>query len=100
MPMIIPARTWRLDRLPAPPRRGTRLDRLIARLRTPEQVQAWLNRLPSNWGRRGETSSTLPVALRRGSAHCLEAALAAATILEHHGLPPILLDIESVDGLD
>ena len=33
-------------------------------------------------------------------ANCLEAALAAATIMEQHGHPPLLLDLESVDGLD
>ena len=40
------------------------------------------------------------VVARRRSAHCLEAALAAACILEHHGLPPLLLDMESRDRLD
>ncbi|NIR41538.1 MAG: hypothetical protein GWN73_00765 [Actinobacteria bacterium] len=38
--------------------------------------------------------------MRTGSAHCLEAALAAATILECHGYPPLLLDLESRDRLD
>ena len=34
------------------------------------------------------------------TAHCLEAALAAATILEQHGYPPLVLSFESVDELD
>ena len=38
--------------------------------------------------------------VRRRTAHCLEAALAAATVLEHHGFPPLLLDLESQDNLD
>jgi len=38
--------------------------------------------------------------VRHGKAHCLEAALAAATILEQHGYPPLLLDLESQDALD
>jgi hypothetical protein len=33
-------------------------------------------------------------------AHCLEGALTAATILEQHGYPPLLLDFESQDKLD
>ena len=37
---------------------------------------------------------------KRNEAHCLEAAVAAAVILEQHGYPPLLLDIESVDLLD
>lgn len=77
-----------------------RVRRLIRRLRTPERVQDWLDRLPYNWERRAETLFTLPRVVRRGTAHCLEAALAAAAILEHHGHPPILMDLESVDQLD
>lgn len=74
--------------------------RLVARLRTPEQVQRWLNGLPYNWERRGETARTFRGVVGHGEAHCLEAALSAATILEQHGLPPVLLDIESTDRLD
>jgi hypothetical protein len=33
-------------------------------------------------------------------AHCIEAALSAATVLEQHGHPPLLLDLESQDQLD
>ena len=32
--------------------------------------------------------------------HCLEAALAAAVILERHGYPPLVLSFESIDHLD
>ncbi len=38
--------------------------------------------------------------MRRGTAHCLEAALSAAVVLEQHGFPPLLLSFESIDGLD
>jgi hypothetical protein len=74
--------------------------RLIARLRTPEQVQRWLNRLPYNREHRGETLRTLHGVMRHRNVHCLEAALAAATILEQHGYPPLIMDLESVDKLD
>jgi hypothetical protein len=33
-------------------------------------------------------------------AHCMEAALAAAVILEQHGWPPLVLSFESIDELD
>lgn len=72
----------------------------MERLRTPEAVQAWLNRLPYNWERRGETARTLRGVVRHGSAHCLEAALSAATLLERRGHPPLLMDLESTDRLD
>lgn len=73
---------------------------LIARLDTPERVQAWLDRLPYNWERKGETARSFRGVLRHRTAHCLEAALAAAAILEQHGFPPLVVDIESTDLLD
>lgn len=79
----------------------TRRERLvIQRLRTPELVQAWLRSMPYNHEEHGETLRTFRTVARLGTAHCLEAALAAATILEQHGLPPLLLDMESIDDLD
>jgi hypothetical protein len=38
--------------------------------------------------------------VRRRTAHCLEAAMAAAAILEQHDYPPLLLSLESKDLLD
>ena len=34
------------------------------------------------------------------TAHCLEAALSAAVILEQHGYPPLVLSFEYIDELD
>ena len=85
-----------------PPRwRCTHAERaLIARLRTPAAVQAWLNALPYNTEQGGETLRTFRGVVTRGTAHCLEAALVAAVCLEQHGCPPLLLSFESVDRLD
>src|SRR5688500_2468358 len=74
--------------------------RLIARLRTPAAVQAWLNALPYNTERGGETLRTFRGVVRTHKAHCLEAALSAAVILEQHGYPPLVLSFESIDLLD
>jgi len=74
--------------------------RIIEPLTTPYKVQRFLNRLPYNSEKGGETLSSFRTLIRRGSAHCLEAALAAAVILEQHGHPPLLLDLESTDDLD
>lgn len=85
-----------------PPREAfTRREReVINRCRTPRQVQAFLRSLPYNWERNGETLRTLRGVVRYWEAHCLEGALAAAAIMEQHGYPPLLLDIESRDKLD
>ena len=73
---------------------------LVQRLRTPKQVQDWLKALPYNREEDGETLRTFRQVVRHGRAHCLEGALCAATILEQHGYPPLLLDLESRDKLD
>jgi hypothetical protein len=74
--------------------------RLIRRLRTPSDVQRFLNELPYNAETRGETLRSFREVVRHRKAHCAEAALFAATILEQHGYPPLLLSIESADLLD
>lgn len=74
--------------------------RLIARLRTPDAVQGWLNALPYNTERGAETLRSFRGVVRTGTAHCLEAALAAAVILEQHRFPPLVLSFESIDLLD
>jgi hypothetical protein len=73
---------------------------LVARLRTPRAVQRWLRSLPYNWEKGGETLRSFRSVARLRTAHCLEAALAAACVLEPHGYPPLLLSFESQDGLD
>src|ERR1700674_797340 len=73
---------------------------IIQKFRTPKQAQAFLRSLPYNWEKEGETLRTFRGVVQHWSAHCLEAALTAATILEQHGYPPLFLDLESRDGLD
>ena len=74
--------------------------RLLRRLDTPRKVHRWLRALPYNREVRGETLRTFRTVRRLNTAHCLEAALTAAAILEQHGYPPLLLDLESWDDLD
>ena len=58
--------------------------------RTPARVQRFLSRMPYNWERCGATLRSFREVVRRGEAHCLEAALAAAVILEQHAYPPLV----------
>jgi hypothetical protein len=76
--------------------------RLVRALRTPRDVQAFLNALPYN-----TEPPPLPATLRsfrgvvrEGTANCLEAAISAAVLLEQHGHPPTVMSLESIDGLD
>jgi hypothetical protein len=86
-----------------PPARGAFKARewaVVRSHRTPESVQKFLNGLSYNREKDGETLRSFRGVIARGEVHCLEAALAAAVILEQHGFPPLLLDLESLDNLD
>jgi hypothetical protein len=73
---------------------------IIRSHRTPLAVQRFLNALPYNHERPKETLRSFRSVIAAGTAHCLEAAITAAVILEQHGYPPLLLSLESVDLLD
>jgi len=85
---------------PAPGAFTAAEQRVIRRLKTPAAVQHFLNELPYNKELSGETLRSFRGVIRHGTAHCLEAALSAAVILEQHGYPPLVLSFESIDHLD
>jgi len=76
--------------------------RLIRRLDAPSAVQHFLNELPYNTepppGR--ATLRSFRGVVHHHTAHCLEAAITAAVVLEQHGYPPLVMSLESVDELD
>jgi hypothetical protein len=74
--------------------------KVVERLNTPARVQRFFSGMPYNWERRGGTLRSFREVIKRNEVHCLEAAVGAAVILEQHGYPPLLLDIESQDLLD
>lgn len=74
--------------------------RLLQRLNTPLKVQRYFSSLPYNREPDGPSMRSFRELIKHGEAHCLEAAVAAAVILEQHGYAPLLLDLESHDLLD
>ena len=74
--------------------------KLIRRLNNPFKVQRFFSSLPYNWEKDGPTTRSFRELVKRKEAHCLEAAVGAAVILEQHGYAPLLLDLESQDLLD
>jgi hypothetical protein len=88
--------------VPQPPPFTAAERRLVERVRTPSDAQRFLNRLPYNTEPppAGATLRSFRGVVRHREAHCLEAALAAAVILEQHGYPPLVLSFESIDELD
>jgi hypothetical protein len=69
--------------------------RILRALDRPRKVQDFLNRLPVNKERGGETCTSPLVTLRRNKAHCMEGALLAALALWMHGHRPLILDLKT-----
>jgi hypothetical protein len=71
--------------------------RALKGLSTPRRVQDFLDTIPINHERRGETCSSPLVALRRRSAHCMEGSLVAALALWMNGHAPLVMDLKTTD---
>lgn len=68
---------------------------VFKRLRTPAQVQDFLDTFPINFEKGRETNYSPLFAIRHKRIHCFEGALLAAAIFWYHGQPPLLLDLET-----
>ena len=73
---------------------------VLRRLRTPEQIQAFLYGLRQNFELKGETCNSVRTVLKERRAHCIEGAMLAACALWIHGEPPLLLDFQAVHDFD
>lgn len=75
--------------------------RVLRGLTTPRRVQDFLNGIPTNRERGGDTCTSPLVTLRRKRAHCMEGALVAALAFWMHGEPPLILDLRTTpDDVD
>jgi hypothetical protein len=70
--------------------------RIFGKLSTPEKIQRYLDDLPYNKEREGETCRSPRLAIRHNTAHCFEGALFAAAALRIAGHQPLILDLEAV----
>ena len=73
---------------------------LLARLDTPQKVQAFVHSLRQNFEVGGETCRPVRMVLRERRAHCIEGAMLAACAFWVHGEPPLLLDMRAVQDFD
>jgi hypothetical protein len=69
---------------------------LFRKLSTPEKVQKYLDDLPYNKEKNGDTCYSPRLVVRYNTAHCFEGALFAAAALRASGRPPLILDLEAV----
>jgi hypothetical protein len=69
---------------------------LFRKLSSPEKIQKFLDELPYNKEKKGETCYSPRLVIRHNTAHCFEGALFAAAALRVGGRPPLILDLEAV----
>jgi len=72
---------------------------ILKKLSTPIKIQNYLDKMPINWEKRGETYMSVRRVLREGKMHCLEGAFLAAVALLLQGEKPLVMDLKT-DGSD
>src|SRR5262245_48895250 len=70
--------------------------RLLRKLSSPERIQKYLDDLPYNKEKEGDTCRSPRLVMRNNTAHCFEGALFAAAALRIGGRPPLILDLAAV----
>jgi hypothetical protein len=70
--------------------------KVLRKLSTPEKIQRFLDDLPYNNEKSGETCRSPRLVLEYKTAHCFEGALLAAAALRVNGSPSLILDLASV----
>lgn len=68
---------------------------VLRNLSTPIKIQNFLDKLPMNWEKKGETYMSPRRVLCERTAHCLEGAMLAAAALLLHGERPLLFDLRA-----
>lgn len=68
---------------------------LLKRLSTPVKAQDFLDALPMNHEKGGDTYRSPRAVLRAGKAHCIEGALVAATALWIAGERPLIMNLSA-----
>lgn len=73
------------------------IEQLARTIKTPRQMQKFIRSMKYN---KADTLSSAVESLKRGSCHCYEACFLIAAVLEKKGYPPLVMSLESKDGLD
>ncbi len=72
-----------------------REEAILRKLDTPQKIQDFLDRVPINFEKQGQTHWSPRRVLRERKAHCIEGALLAAAALWLQGRRPLLLDLKT-----
>lgn len=67
---------------------------VVSKLSTPQKIQEYLDSIPFNFEKNGETCMSPLRVLANKKAHCIEGAMLAAYALMVHGHRPLLLNLK------
>jgi hypothetical protein len=67
--------------------------KILKKLNTPAKIQDFLNRMPFNFEKKGETFLSPMSVLEKRICHCTEGAVLAALALRVNGYSPLVLDL-------
>jgi hypothetical protein len=68
--------------------------KILKKLNTPQKIQDFLDQMPTNNEKHGETCMTPRRVLKEGKAHCMEGAMLAATALMLQGQKPLIMSLK------
>lgn len=71
---------------------------LLRALSTPQKIQIYLDSIPFNFEKKGETCMSPRVAMKENKAHCIEGAMLASVALMINGHKPLLLNLKVKDS--
>ncbi|OHB15657.1 MAG: hypothetical protein A2431_00670 [Candidatus Zambryskibacteria bacterium RIFOXYC1_FULL_39_10] len=74
--------------------KNNKIKTIIKKLNTPQKVQDFLDKIPFNFEKRGDTYMAPIKMLRENKAHCFEGAVFACFCLKQLGIPNFLLDFK------
>ena len=67
--------------------------KVFEKLDTPQKIQNFLESMPANFEKEGDTLMSPRKTLQENKAQCIEGAIFAAAVLWYHGHRPIILDL-------
>ena len=72
--------------------------KILKNLSTPIKIQNFLDTIPMNWEKKGDTYMSPRRVLQEGKAHCIEGAILAAAALWIAGEPPLIMNFSPLSG--
>ncbi|MEK6935245.1 MAG: hypothetical protein AABW67_00500 [Nanoarchaeota archaeon] len=69
---------------------------MLKELKTPAQIQDFINKIPVNFDYHKDTCMSPRVVLRKNKCHCIEGAILAALCLRIQGYPPLILHLKTI----